>query len=214
MCCTSRRGPSRANFIARSRDYDDEEWQQHEQQLAARGLLADDGTLTPAGRELKDHIESSTDALSVSVLDVLSDDEVEALFQVLTPITRIVVEAGDVPAKTPMALRRNELDDDSAHLRLALPGQRLVKDDPVAVVVVDHGAALVGVVVGAPHDAAAAVLDGLGRGVDVSVLMPTTTCPGMGWSTAVASASVTGPPSSAAKWAPSRNFSEMPRVSV
>ena len=35
----------------------------------ARGLLADDGTLTAAGRELKDHIESTTDALSVSLLD-------------------------------------------------------------------------------------------------------------------------------------------------
>src|ERR1700731_284490 len=33
-----------------------------------------------------------------------------------------------------------------------------------------------------------------------SVLMPTTTCPGMGWSTAVANARVTGPPSRAAKW--------------
>ncbi len=52
----------------------------------------------------------------MSVLDVLSDQEVETLFKVLTPITRVVVEAGDVPAKTPMALRRNELDDDSAHL--------------------------------------------------------------------------------------------------
>jgi hypothetical protein len=27
-----------------------------------------------------------------------------------------VVEAGDVPAMTPMALRRNELEDNSAHL--------------------------------------------------------------------------------------------------
>ena len=104
------------DYIAATRDYDDEEWQLCEQQLAARGLLADDGTLTPAGRELKDHIESTTDALSVSLLDVLSDDEVEKLFQVLTPITRVVVEGGDVPAQTPMALRRNELDDDSAHL--------------------------------------------------------------------------------------------------
>src|ERR1700722_5002709 len=32
-----------------------------------------------------------------------------------------------------------------------------------------------------------------------AVLIPTTTCPGMGWSTAVASASVTGPPARAAK---------------
>ena len=50
------------------------------------------------------------------MLDALSDDEVETLFQALTPITRAVVEGGDVPAVTPMALRRNELDDGSAHL--------------------------------------------------------------------------------------------------
>jgi hypothetical protein len=104
------------DYIAATRDYDDEEWQLCEQQLAARGLLADDGMLTAAGRELKDHIESTTDVLSVSLLDALSDDEVEKLFQVLTPITRVVVEGGDVPAMTPMALRRNELDDASAHL--------------------------------------------------------------------------------------------------
>jgi hypothetical protein len=104
------------DYIARTRDYDDAEWQQCEQQLAARGLLDDDGSLTTAGRELKDHVESTTDALSLSVLDVLSDDEVETLFQSLTPITRTVVAGGDVPAMTPMALRRNELDDSSAHL--------------------------------------------------------------------------------------------------
>lgn len=103
-------------YIARTRDYDDEEWQACEQQLAARGLVNDDGSLTTAGQELKDRIETQTDELSLSVLDALSDDEVETVFQVLTPITRIVVEAGDVPAMTPMALRRNELDDSSAHL--------------------------------------------------------------------------------------------------
>ncbi len=104
------------DYIASTRDYDDEEWHRHERQLAERGLLNDDGSLTPAGQELKDHIESTTDALSLSVLDTLSDDEVEKLFQALTPITRTVVAGGDIPAMTPMALRRNELDDSSAHL--------------------------------------------------------------------------------------------------
>jgi hypothetical protein len=104
------------DYIARTRDYDDAEWQQCEQQLASRGLLAEDGTLTAAGQELKDQVETSTDALSLSVLDALSDDEVERLFQALTPITRVVVEVGDVPAMTPMALRRNDLADDSANL--------------------------------------------------------------------------------------------------
>jgi hypothetical protein len=103
-------------YIARTRDYDDEEWQSHEQTLAARGLLDDSGALTAAGQDLKDHIEATTDERSLAVLDALSDDEVETLFRALTPITRVVVEAGDVPAMTPMALRRNELDDGSAHL--------------------------------------------------------------------------------------------------
>jgi hypothetical protein len=103
-------------YIARTRDYDDEEWALRERQLAARGLLDDKGALSDAGQQLKDHVESTTDARSLSVLDALSDDEVETLFQAITPITRTVVAGGDVPAMTPMALRRNELDDDSAHL--------------------------------------------------------------------------------------------------
>jgi hypothetical protein len=104
------------DYIARTRDYDETEWRHHEQQLAERGLLNDDGSLTAAGGELKDHIESTTDALGLSALDALGDDEVEALFASLTPITRAVVEGGDVLSVTPMALRRDELDDGSAHL--------------------------------------------------------------------------------------------------
>ncbi|ORB72410.1 SCO6745 family protein [Mycobacterium scrofulaceum] len=103
-------------YIARTRDYDEAAWRHHEHRLAARGLLGEDGSLTAAGRELKDHIERSTDALALSALDALGDDEVEALFRALTPITRAVVAGGDVPALTPMTLRRNELHDDSAHL--------------------------------------------------------------------------------------------------
>ena len=104
------------DYIARTRDYDETAWRHHEQRLADRGLLDDDGALTAAGRELKDHIESRTDALSLSALDALSDDEVERLFRALTPITRAVVAGGDIPATTPMTLRRDELHDDSAHL--------------------------------------------------------------------------------------------------
>jgi hypothetical protein len=104
------------DYMAVARDYDEEAWRRHEQRLAERGLLNDDGSITAAGRELKDDIESSTDALSLSALDALADDEVEALFQALTPIARAVIAAGDVPAMTPMGLRRDELDDSSAHL--------------------------------------------------------------------------------------------------
>jgi len=103
-------------YIARTRDYDEAAWQHHEQRLVERGLLKDDGSPTVAGRELKNRIESRTDALALSVLDVLSDDEVETLFQVLTPITRAVIAGGDLPAATPMNLRRDELHDGGGHL--------------------------------------------------------------------------------------------------
>ncbi|OMC46928.1 hypothetical protein A5745_11080 [Mycobacterium sp. IS-2888] len=104
------------DYIARTRDYDEDAWRQQEQRLAERGLLDGDGSLTAAGRQLKDHIETSTDALALSALDALSDDQVEALFRALTPIARAVIAGGDVPAVTPMNLHRDELHDASAHL--------------------------------------------------------------------------------------------------
>jgi hypothetical protein len=103
-------------MIMRSRDYDAEQWDRYRQRLARRGLLDGDGALTDAGRDLKQRIEETTDRLALSVLDALDDDEVERLFRSLTPITRKVVAAGDVPAATPMGLGRDELHDDSAHL--------------------------------------------------------------------------------------------------
>lgn len=109
-------GRVQPDYIARTRDYDEAAWRHYQQRLAERGLLDGDGSLTAAGRQLKDHIESSTDTLALSALDALSDDEVETLFQALTPITRVVIAGGDIPAATPMSLRREDLDDGSAHL--------------------------------------------------------------------------------------------------
>lgn len=103
-------------YIARTRDYDEAAWRHHEQRLMERGLLNADGSLTSSGRMLKDDIEARTDLLALSALDALGDDEVEALFQALTPITRAVVAGGDIPAVTPMDVRRHELQDSSAHL--------------------------------------------------------------------------------------------------
>jgi hypothetical protein len=103
-------------MVMRSRDYDDGQWAEIQDRLRRRGLMDDRGELSDAGRELKQRIEDTTDALALSALDTLTDDEVETLFATLTPITRTVVAAGDVPAATPMGLGRADLDDDSAHL--------------------------------------------------------------------------------------------------
>jgi helix-turn-helix protein len=106
-------------MIMRARDYDDDQWRHYQDQLARRGLLDSAGALTDTGREFKQHIEDTTDALALSALDGLDDAEVEELFATLTPIARVVVGGGDVPAATPMGLSRDDLDDDSAHLHLA-----------------------------------------------------------------------------------------------
>jgi hypothetical protein len=103
-------------MVERSRDYNDEQWRHYEDRLARRGLLDGDGELTTAGRDLKQSIEDTTDTLALTALDALDDAEVEQLFRALTPITRAVVAAGDIPADTPMGLSRDDLDDDSAHL--------------------------------------------------------------------------------------------------
>ena len=103
-------------YMMRARDYDDASWQQHERALAERGLLDDTGALTAAGARLKEHIELSTDRLALSALEALDDDDVETLFQALTPITRLVIAGGDIPATTPMGLGRDDLDDGSARL--------------------------------------------------------------------------------------------------
>ena len=103
-------------MIMRARWYDDAEWQQCTEALAARGLL-DDAGLTPAGHALKQDLEDGTDRLALSAFDALDDGDLEALFRTLTPLTRAVVAAGDIPSATPMGLRRDDLDDDDARVR-------------------------------------------------------------------------------------------------
>lgn len=102
--------------LMRTRDYDDEQWEHYSDELRVRGLLCGAGELTEEGRRLKRAIEDRTDAAALTALDGLTDAEVETLFQTLTPITRQVVAAGDLPAATPMGLRHGDLADGSAHL--------------------------------------------------------------------------------------------------
>lgn len=109
-------GRASREFIMRSRVYDDGQWKHHQDNLIRRGLLDDTGALTRAGTELKARIESTTDALALSIWDALDDQELQNLFAALTPLTRQVVAGGDIPVDTPMGSARHELDDDSAQL--------------------------------------------------------------------------------------------------
>ena len=104
------------DFIVRSRRYDPAEWQACVDALTARGILDSGGALTDAGSRLKQDLEDGTDRLALAAFDALDDDDVESLFRTLTPLTRKVVAAGDIPVATPMGLQRDDLEDDDAHL--------------------------------------------------------------------------------------------------
>jgi hypothetical protein len=63
--------------------------------LQERGLVTAAKTFTEAGRATKDRIEAVTDALAAPAYDVLTDDEVEELIALLTPLAA-AVEAADL----------------------------------------------------------------------------------------------------------------------
>jgi hypothetical protein len=89
-------------MIERARDYDEAEWTAVVLRLAARGLMTTDGALTDAGTALRQELEDRTDAIALSAYDALDDTELARLIDLLTPIAKAVVAAGDIPAATPM----------------------------------------------------------------------------------------------------------------
>ena len=97
-CCTFAAGAVPAAFIKQKPRLRGHRVAAVPETLAARDFTSADGALTDAGRQLKDDIEATTNRAALPALDALDDDEVETLFATLTPITRLVVAGGDVPA--------------------------------------------------------------------------------------------------------------------
>ena len=89
-------------MIEQARDYAESEWSAVLVDLADRGLVTADGTLTDAGRALRQELEDRTDAIALSAYDALDDASLARLIELLTPIARAVIAAGDIPATTPM----------------------------------------------------------------------------------------------------------------
>ena len=100
------------SVYATSRNIHETEWTSLVSGLRSRGLVTDDGTsLTEAGRETKDGIESTTDALAAGAYTTLEPAEVDDLITLLRPLTKAVVASGEIPGHSPMGLN---LDDATA----------------------------------------------------------------------------------------------------
>lgn len=86
-----------------NRGWSDEEWASAQQELVRRGVLTADGSLTSAGRELREGVEADTDRLARPVLEALEDD-LPAVREVLGRLGRAIAAGGNLPAGNPMGV--------------------------------------------------------------------------------------------------------------
>ncbi|KAB8180731.1 SCO6745 family protein [Microbispora catharanthi] len=92
------------NFAGRG--WSDEEWSAARDRLAARGLIDDEGTATPAGRALRDQVERMTDELAASPWRALGEAGAERLAELNRPLLGAVFESGLLPAVTTLGIGR------------------------------------------------------------------------------------------------------------
>src|SRR3984957_2926181 len=84
-------------FAQASRGWSDEEWKGAAGALGARGLLAADGALTPAGGALRGRVEEETDRLDSDPWQHLGDEGTEEVVRIGKAMTRTVMKAGAFP---------------------------------------------------------------------------------------------------------------------
>lgn len=89
--------PKLRERMGKLRGWTDPEWDAGVQRLHARGMLADDGSLTEAGRALRDRIEADTDDLAAAPWQALGVDASEQLAEALAPLVQPIVDAGILP---------------------------------------------------------------------------------------------------------------------
>ncbi|HEX5945984.1 MAG TPA: hypothetical protein VFY82_06885, partial [Acidimicrobiales bacterium] len=89
-----------------SRGWSVEDWGAARERLAARGLVAEDGTATDAGRALRDDIERRTDELAARPYTRLAADDLDALLAALGPAAARIADAGEIAFPNPMGLPR------------------------------------------------------------------------------------------------------------
>ncbi len=63
--------------------------------MVDRGLLEDEATFTPAGRQVKDRVEALTDALAVPPYEALDPGEIDELAAALEPLAQRLIAARD-----------------------------------------------------------------------------------------------------------------------
>lgn len=89
-------------LLRRTRRIDEAAWAGGVAALAGRGLLTDAGALTEAGRDLREEVEAATDNASAAPYRRLGPDGTRRLWQLAAELSRTLIDAGRIPAVTPV----------------------------------------------------------------------------------------------------------------
>jgi hypothetical protein len=97
-------GRSPVDGLRANRGWPDEEWGAAAASLQARGLVDDEGRMTPAGSALRQAIEDGTDRAAASLAASIGDEAADELVALLRPLADSVMAAGAVPAHNNMGV--------------------------------------------------------------------------------------------------------------
>jgi hypothetical protein len=96
-------------LLQSSRAWPDTGWAAAVDHMRERGFLDADGNLTDAGRAHRKHVEERTDALATGAYEALGDEDAEHLVQAGRRFSRMVIDAGLLPAQS-MSARPHDQD--------------------------------------------------------------------------------------------------------
>lgn len=91
-----------ATMLRTSRQLSASEWSGACSALARRGFMTEDGTLTLAGKEFRDDIESRTDDAAQRPWGELTSDEFGSLYRFMSRLSATILDAGVIRAVTPV----------------------------------------------------------------------------------------------------------------
>ncbi|HEX2073379.1 MAG TPA: hypothetical protein VHF92_06310 [Geodermatophilus sp.] len=91
------------DWLMRARGWDQAAWETAAEELTGRGWVAD-GELSAAGLAIAAAIEADTDRLALGPWRALGDARCDRLAELLVPVRRAVVAAGDWPDRNPIGV--------------------------------------------------------------------------------------------------------------
>jgi hypothetical protein len=96
-------GRSSRDWLMRARGWDDADWDAAAAELTARGWL-EDGELTAEGLAMTAAVEADTDRLALAPWRAIGDPGCDRLAELLAPVRRAVVAAGDWASGNPIGV--------------------------------------------------------------------------------------------------------------